>query len=335
MVVIVILGMIAVLLIFSTQLGDSATHLNQQLRLYAGRENNYMVARSAFDVALALLEADDEDTDGPSDFWATGPQVLDWEGRHLRLEIQDEERRIPLRAMLPAEPSADAQFQPSDEQRAMTEVLGRLLKSAGQPELALNSLVDWMDADSISLPGGGEVTSDPRIPVKNAPVDALSELRFIRGWGTPSLPPPVALSGYFDQSLGGSELALPEESRKSGAGLGKSTWEDWLTVAPCDKININTAPRAVLEALDVEMSGSVVSDIISKRGRGSLENEQDLTEIAGINADMAFRLGRLIRYNSQHFRIRVVVEEQPGRLALEALVKRKDDEMEVLSWRVR
>ena len=46
MVIMLILGIIAVLVIFSTQLGDSATQLDRHLRYTVGREANYMVARS-------------------------------------------------------------------------------------------------------------------------------------------------------------------------------------------------------------------------------------------------------------------------------------------------
>ena len=273
-------------------------------------------------MAVNLLKADEDDVDGPSDLWATGPQALDWEGRKLVLTVEDEERRFPILSLVPSKPVSDAQFEPSDQQQALTECLQRLLERAGQSQQAVPSLIDWMDADSISLPGGAEVGLQPEQPVKNSPLDSLGELRFIRGWSTPTLPKPQPLVNFFEEEP--DDRNNPQESE----------WSDWLSIHSSGKININTAPRELLRALDAEMSDSLVSAIVARRLKKSLTGSEDLNELPGMNADLAFRLNRLVSYSSKRFRIRVVVDEEPGRVTLTATVTR-GDEFKILAWDVR
>lgn len=335
MVILIILGILAIALTLTTQMSDAATQLERLQRFNAGREANYMVARSAFELALQLVLADDDETDGPEDLWATGPQRLNWEGRELLLEVQDEERRFPVMALVPRVPVPQQQFEPTEEQQAWVEALARFAERAGQTNQAAYALVDWMDADRTPVAGGTETPAVSDLDTKNAPLDSLQELRFIQGWGNPSLPQPPPLGGLVS-SDGVEELEAPEESAlQESARDGSSRWDDWLTLYSEGKININTAPREILASLDEEMTPTIVDDIVKRRNESSLSGEQDLREIAGINADMAFRLERLVTYSSKHFRIRVIVDAEPGRVALEAVVVRDKENPKVLVWEVR
>ncbi len=329
MVILVVLGMILVALSFSTQMADVATQLERNQRFIASREANYQVARSAFELALQLVQADDDDVDGPGDLWATGPQSLDWEGHALRIEIQDEERRIPIIRLVPQEGDASQQFEATEAETALRGLVERFLERAGQPaDRAVPSLIDWMDADTVPLPGGTERGFN-EIPVKNAPIDSFHEFQYIQGLGQPNLPLPLPLAGELAGNVGSAQDSQDPSSNVKA----QSQWSDWFSLFGEGKINLNTAPREILLALDEGITDSIVVEIIRRRDEEALEGENDLLEIPGVDEDLAFRLGRLVDYKSSVFRIRVAVENGPGRLKLEAVVLRGDSP-EVLLWEV-
>ena len=78
----------------------------------------------------------------------------------------------------------------------------------------------------------------------------------------------------------------------------------------------------------------LVEEIVRKRQEGALSGEDDLREIAAIDEDLLFRLGRLIRYNSQYFRVRIDVSSPPGPIRVQAVIQRDDKNAKVVRWEV-
>ena len=342
MVIILVLGMLIVALTLSTTFSLDTNSLDQFSREARNKEANYQVARSAFELGLTLLRADDSDVDGPEDIWASGPQELTWEGRLLRIEVEDEERRLPINALVPASLPEGTVFEPNDEQDALARTLVRFLDDQGlSGRSATSALIDWMDSDTVPTVGGSEVARDTSVRVKNARLDSLTELSQIRDWTQPSGPPPLSLFGGLSNSTGsGPEVEAgsePEFADQNGpiSNANASEWSDWFSLYSDGRININTAPAEILLALDAEMTDALVQEIITQRQEGSLSGEDDLSQIAAINEDLLFRLGRLIRYNSQYFRIRIRVSSNGGQINVEAVVLRDEDNSRVVSWEVR
>jgi len=348
MVIILVLGMVIVAITLSTTFSLDTNELDAFQRQAYSKEANYQVARSAFELGLALLRSDDTDVDGAEDIWASGPQEMTWEGRLLRLEVEDEERRFPINALVPEALPQGAIFKPSEEQDALAKALVRFLDAQGlSGQSATYALVDWMDQDTVPTVGGAEVGRDPAYPVKNARLDSLNELTYIRDWVRPTGPPPVPLLGGLPAQggLGGQDSTADIETVASDAEdfsdqpgseqqVNQSNWSDWLSLHSEGKININTAPREILLALDEEMTDALVEEIVSKRQEGSFSGEEDLRQIPGIDEDLLFRLGRLIRYNSQYFRVRIRVSSPPGPINIEAVVLRDKKNPKVVRWEV-
>ena len=181
MVIILVLGLLIVAVTLSTTFSLDTNALDLQSRRARSKEANYQVARSAFELGLVLLRADDADVDGAEDLWAAGPQEMTWEGRLLRLEVEDEERRFPINALVPDSLPEGGIFEPSEEQDALAKALTRLLDAQGlSGQSATAALVDFTDPDTVPTVGGGEISRDPAIPVKNARLDSLSELVYVR-----------------------------------------------------------------------------------------------------------------------------------------------------------
>jgi general secretion pathway protein K len=340
MVVILVLGLLIMAITLSTTLSVDTNALDLQSRRARSKEANYQVARSAFELGLVLLRSDDSDVDGAEDLWAAGPQEMTWEGRLLRLEVEDEERRFPINALVPESLPEGGVFEPSEEQDALAKALVRLLDNQGiSGQSATAALVDFMDPDTVPTVGGGEVSRDPAIPVKNARLDSLAELAYVRDWVRPQGPPPLPLlGGLAQQPDTGEDVEAPDsgafDDQNQQETVNPSEWSDWLSVHSSGKININTAPREILLALDEEMTDALVGEIIAKRQEGSLSGEEDLRQIAAIDEDLLFRLGRLIRYNSEYFRVRIRVSSKPAPINVEAVVLRDKRSPKVVRWEV-
>ena len=341
MVVILVLGLIIVAVALTSTFSMESGQLEQFQRIAYSREANYQVARSAFELGLSLLRVDDADVDGPEDLWATGPTEMTWEGRLLRLEVEDEERRFPINALVPAALPPGAIFSPSEEQDALAKALTRLLdKQSVDGRTAVPALVDWMDPDQIPIAGGSEVSIDPTVAVKNARLDSLGELRYVRGWTDPRGPRPLPLLGGMNsdaprgEDVGGSDSTSTDDPEGTSRDASMSQWSDWLSLFSEGKVNINTAPREILLCLDEQMTDGLVEEIVRKREEGSLSGEEDLRQIATIDEDLLFRLSRLIRYNSQYFRVRIGVSSPPGPIRVEAVVLRDRRNPKVIRWEV-
>lgn len=341
MVVIMVLGMLIVAITLSTTFSLDTNTLDLFSRQARSKEANYQVARSAFELGLALLRSDDSDVDGAEDLWAAGPQEMTWEGRLLRLEIEDEERRFPVNALVPESLPPGEIFEPNEEQDALAKAFVRLLDAQGlSGQSAAYALIDWMDPDTVPTVGGSEVARDPAIPVKNARLDSLAELTYVKDWLQPTGAPPLPLLGGLSPPVDPDSNIEAADADDFSADAGAvqqanpSVWSDWLSLHSQGKININTAPREILLALDEEMTDALVQEIITKRQEGSLSGEEDLRQIASMNEDLLFRLGRLIRYNSQYFRVRIRVSSPPGPIKVDAIVLRDKSNPQVVRWEV-
>ncbi len=338
MVVILVLGLLMIAVTLASTFAMDTSQLERFQAAAASREANYMVARSAFELGLTLLRVDESDVDSAEDLWAAGPQQMTWEGRQLRLVVEDEERRFPLNALVPANQEQGASFTPSEEQDALLKALKRFLDKQGvSGESAASALVDWMDADGVPIAGGAEFSIDQTIPVKNARLDSLTELAYIRGWTAPMGPPPKPLLGGLASAMPIDEEPEIDDGSTAGSSqvsANASQWVDWFSLHSEGKVNINTAPREVLLCLDEQMTEALVEEIVRKRQEGALSGEDDLRQISAIDEDLLFRLSRLIRYNSQYFRVRIDVSSPPGPIRVQAVVLRDKKDAKVVRWEV-
>lgn len=371
MVIILILGILVLLIALSAPLGDASVALEQHQRLAYARESNYYVGRSAVELAMELLKVDEIDFDSSQDLWAFGNQRLSWEGKNIWLEIRDEESLFPIGPVVApatnttnttpptnttsptnvtsvgnstANATASNSTTNSPDQEFFSKALERLCERAGLPgKEAVASLQDWVDDDEEVRPGGAEQGSYPAIHVKNGKLDSVEEIYLLSRWGPPTLPPPESLQPGTATLEEATKLKVPFQVRQGPAGptsatstvTGGSEWSDWLTLWSRGKVNLNTAPREVLRCLDPAMNDTILQEFVRVRAQKVLKSQEDLKKIPGIDQDLAFRLTKLGDFKSQHFRIRVVVDNEPGRLSMEAMVKRGEDhKLKVLFWRL-
>lgn len=323
MVMVAVLGMLLVAAVLVTQLSDAGTAVDRLVSYTRAREQNYLIARSVLEMGLELIRADDNDADGPGDTWAIGEQATEWQGHLVRLGILDEESRFPLGSLME---------NPDDEK--LRASLIRLARRAGlDAEKAVDSLLDWVDADGTPRSSGSEASPDGRVPVKNAPLDSLAELRFLPLWTPPALPRPLpyAPEGLMEQA--GLEPTPTATPRPAASPPAASQWSDWLSLYSSGKVNINTAPPELLASLDEEMTDVTVQEIVSRRQEELFHGAQDLQRVPGINSDLLFRLQEQVAFTSRTFTVRASIDDLPGRVTVRAVVRR-GQKMTVLLWQV-
>lgn len=343
MVILMVLFILMVAIIMSTVLGDAWVTTQTLFRHSELRERNYLNARSVVEMAMELLRSDTNDYDGFGDFWALGKQTVPFDGHEFTLEISDEDRRFPLNQLAKGKP---------EEGKRLHDALVRFMVRAGAPgEQAIDSVTDWIDPDTLRSAQGAEQGDYGPDLVKNAPLDSIKELRLIRGWeNPPNLPPPKGFERNPMDLMGGAGKAefenlkdkldipdpfsspSPSASPSLTAQINNSEWSDWMTVWSAGRINVNTAPGDVLRSLDDGMNDQIVQEILTKREQSPLKSDQDLRNIAGMNADLAFRVGGLVSYKSSFFRIKVAIEEMPGRMQLDVVVRREGGSLRVVEW---
>ncbi len=120
-------------------------------------------------------------------------------------------------------------------------------------------------------------------PIKRAPMDSIYELRF---------------TGMGDEEL-------------YGRAVGKVSYPglvDLLTVYSSGRININTAPKYVLMALDPRIDSSIADRIIEYRSSKPFKRVEDLVLVEGVSFDILYRIRDFIDVKSSTFRIRASVK---------------------------
>lgn len=339
MVILAVLATLLVALAIATQLTDAGVDADRMMDYVAAREANYQVARSAVEMGMEVIRADDNDSDGPEDTWAVGQLDVEWEGKAVSLRITDEESRFPLNRLL-ARP---------DNEKALADALLSFTRKAGiaNPEEAVDGLLDWCDPDLIRRPSGAEFGDYGKERVKDAPLDSLFELLRLPSWtARPGLPEPrrrpapkledlrgLEPTGEFQTPALGRGPKIPETETMGGSTT--SEWADWLTLHSSGKINVNTAPAPLLMSLDPDITDVAVQEIVQRRTDKAFTASDQLREIPGIDADLLFRLDAVLGYRSNTFEIRAVVDEPPGAITLRAIVRRGGGPMRVLWWEVQ
>lgn len=131
----------------------------------------------------------------------------------------------------------------------------------------------------------------------------------------------------------GYHLDLP--SAQTQGGTATTAWEEWVSVDSNGKINVNTAPKEVLLALDEGMSQVLVDEIDSKRRSEAFKKVDDLHNVTGMDADLLFRIQDYLCVKSSTFSVDVTVLSTPGRIKLHSVVNRDSGAIKVLRWEVR
>lgn len=141
----------------------------------AAETDRRLLARSAVDVARAVLAADRSDLDHLGEAWA---EPIEWEveGYRIRLTIEDEGRRFPVNAVVRPDRTLSI---------ARKAALAGVLRRAGLGAATADVIVDWIDPDDAPLPNGAEAAAyasmDPPRRPANRPILSPAEFGRMAG----------------------------------------------------------------------------------------------------------------------------------------------------------
>ena len=183
-----------------------------------------------------------------SDLWAK-PLLLDDPQGQLRISIEEENSKLNLNAI--ALPNGSYN-------EAYHAIAVRLFKQLKLPLDPLDAIADWIDEEDTPHPGGAEADwylglKQPCRP-RNKPLLTVEEIKRIKGVAElfEQLRPFVTV--YGDQPAG----------------------------APAAPININTAPRELLLALDERITETLAQRVMEHRKATPFKHAAELAQVPGM-----------------------------------------------------
>ncbi len=219
------------------------------------------------------------------------------------------------------------------------------LETLGLTTEQVDSLLDWMDEDETARPDGAETSyylqRRPPHRSKNAPLECLEELLAIRGFTANDYYGEDAdHDGILDPNENDGPVSPPLDDVDGELRLGMISL---LTTVGDGRINLNTAPRQVLETLP--LSDGAADQIIAYRAfdaqsQGELADHvfasvEDIEQLQGLtDADRAL-LSAVCVFHSTHFRVVVESRHMPSGLVhrLDALLRVGEQGPEIMQWR--
>jgi general secretion pathway protein K len=240
------------------------------------------------------------------DTWAKPLDIPEEQGS-VRITVEDESAKLSLNHIAGANGTFINVISQSDPTGYYYGTALRLFKKFNLPADDLcDAVADWFDQDEIPKPGGAESKWYTNLKngyqAKNAPLDTLEELALIKGFSSEIL----------------------------------DKLRPFITVLPVNtdaSININTAPKEILTALDERINDSLADQIIEYRKNTPFKNSFDFGKVPGMTTSIASGLALRITAMSYIYRIKAEAEVNGTTRVIETVVNFKSGTPVTLYWR--
>ncbi|MGE5840457.1 MAG: type II secretion system minor pseudopilin GspK [Deltaproteobacteria bacterium] len=270
----------------------------------------YQLARSGVDIALELLARDEDlETDSLNEDWSqlgglSIAAAMMEQGVSFAGGMVDESGKININLLLNDQGEID-------EKREAQ--LRRLFLALGVKEEVLNPLLDWLDADDIERQDGAEgfyyQNLEHPYECANGRFLTVGQIFMVRG-------------------MRQLERFGEEKEKKTRRLL------DYVTIYSEGKININTAPKEVLESLGESMDSALAESIMEFRKEESFESVEDLKKVAGVDQDLLDEIRELISVKSSTFSIEAHVNNGGAVASVKTVVRRQGNNAKLIYWQV-
>jgi general secretion pathway protein K len=297
----------------------------------------YYLAKSGVTVVKELFSRDIQELEElKNTLLAGGSHTLPIGEGETTVRVIDETGKININALIvdtaTPQQSAGAQLpqgqrgaQPREAQTVSPwiQVTQDLFQRLGVDPTLVGAMVDWIDVDDIPTGAGGAESSFYRglekpYTARNGPMETIAELRLIKGFT--------------------DEVLLKLGARRVG-GIIDPVTNLYLTAVPLPqgggwRVNLNTAPVAILNSLTREM-GQFADAIVQQRAQHRIEKIDDLQQF-GISGEALQDFQRLGTLTSLYYAVeaRGTVGDMVKQIT--ALIRSGGDQAsETLLWRVQ
>ncbi|WP_319574376.1 general secretion pathway protein GspK [uncultured Desulfobacter sp.] len=310
--------------------------------MFAARE----MAMSGIHLAMMILAMDgaDNEIDSIQEPWADPEQIaqavetMGLNPANLSLKISDEMGKLQLNALLKQFPGNEI----NDGQMVVMERFFTLAAPEDKPEEAgsaveiVNALKDWLDSkddDTITGLTGAESNYYESLDVPytcaNGPLRHISELFLVKGV-VDSILSPSYISQGMDESI---QADAKDMLTVYGLAEGQDSEENRFEFS--GKVNINTAPVAVLAALLPEGRDANAQELADYRSnKASLGMEYTHTlesgwfeDVIALSDDEKKAFEKVITYSSSVFKVDCTAKKNGSQVTLHAVIKREKQDM--------
>ena len=232
-----------------------------------------------------------------SDSWAE-PIKLQDEAGSIEIRVSEESGKINLNGLV----------QPNGVYDDFTwNVLRRLGKRLQMPDDIWGGLADWIDSDDMPRSGGVESpyyrSLKPGYGARNGKLATVKELTLVKG--------------FTAERCSGLLPYLTIFSDQAGA--------------PVATININTAPKEIIAALDDRIDDRLAERILEERRLQPFKSTAELSRVPGLDT-IAIGLVGKISVKGNLFKISCVAKARDAARTVEAVVRMSGGGAEFLSW---
>ena len=267
----------------------------------------YQLARSGINIALELLARDEDfEMDTFNEDWRQFGSIPLAEGIveagvSFSGGMVDENSKININLL------RNSQGEIDEKREAQ---MRRLFRAMGVKEERLNPVLDWLDADDIERQDGAEgyfyQNLEEPYECANGPFLTVGQVFLVRG--------------MRDLERFG------EKKRKK--------LMDYLTIHSDGKININTAPKEVLESLGENMDSALAAAIVEYRKEESFESIDDLRKVPGMDDEVLAEIREWITVKSSTFSIEAHVNCNGAVASIKTIAQRQGNKAKLIYWQV-
>lgn len=237
------------------------------------------------------------------DLWAK-PIAIPEELGTVHVTIEDESARLSLNHIAGSNGTFINEADPTGSYYGTAlRLFNKLKLPAGD---LCDAIADWVDVNDIPKPGGGETqwysSRKPAMAAKNARLDTFEELALVKGFSSDVLETIRPFTTIYAEN----SVAAP--------------------------ININTASKEILVALDERISDSLAEQIINYRKSTPFQDKAELVKVPGMEK-IATGLQSRITAKSNIFRIRAEAQVNGTTRIVESVVSFAAGAATTLYWR--
>jgi len=238
-----------------------------------------------------------------NDKWAA-PFKMDDETGSIEITISEESGKINLNDLV----------QPKGEYEPFTlAALKRIGKRLQIPEDVWNNLAAWLNTSKQPSPYGGAGNSyymalKPPYGIRNAKLATLAELSLVKGF-TPEIVAKLRpFVTVYAETQGGAQLGI------------------------ASKINVNTAPKEVIAALDERIDDRLAERVLETRRVTPFDTLSNLSRVSGFDAAIATGLVGHASTKGAVYRITSVSRVKETARTVESVVRLAGGTPETLLW---